>query len=93
MARSLFKEDDVGTGRERRCYLILLEHYLSSANFQRCLIEIKTFLFLASYDISKIDPDQDHKIEDKLQGVVVADNGTVLIADYSEHPIIKGKML
>ena len=53
----------------------------------------KTFLFLASYDISKIDPDQDHKIEDKLQGVVVADNGTVLIADYSEHPIIKGKML
>ena len=46
-----------------------------------------------SYNISKIDPDQDHKIEDKLQGVVVADNGTVLIADYSEHPIIKGRML
>ena len=48
---------------------------------------------MASYNIYKIDPDQDHKIEDKLQGVVVADNGTVLIADYSEHPIIKGKML
>ena len=43
--------------------------------------------------IYKIDQDQDHKIEDKLQGVVVADNGTVLIADYSEHPIIKGRML
>ena len=48
---------------------------------------------MSSYNISKIDPDQDHKIEDKLQGVVVADNGTVLIADYSEHRIIKGRML
>ena len=85
-ARSLFETEsnEVGSGRERKCQIKTFRYETKNEKNRKQL----TFFLISRFCLMfRIDQKGEKSIEVQLQGVVMADNGTVHIP---EHPVITG---